>query len=402
MRRIVFEHNRGHGCGQRVPLHVWGRDVGEDAVRMLRALASAPWVVEHVAAMPDAHVSENVCVGTVFVTEHTVVPSALGGDLGCGMRAVRVVSSGFSADRSLLDRVVSALERAIPVGEAEHRGPLDDLPEELGRAPLSTGALAHLRERKGPRHLGTLGGGNHFVELDTDAEGGLWLLVHSGSRGLGSAIFAHHARVAETQGQGRGLVGLDVRLALGRAYVDDLAFALAFARANREVLTAKALAVVCDVLGLEPESFPEMVAEDLTAPSSVDVHHNFVAEESWGERRLWVHRKGAVRAESGSWVLVPGSMGTASYLARGKGCADSFGSCSHGAGRLLSRKEARKTIRRDAFERSMRKVAYPRGLSDKLVEEAPRAYRDVREVLDDQADLVTPVRRLEPIAVLKG
>lgn len=399
MRRVVYEPLRG----QRVPLHIWGRDVGEEAVRMLRALASEPWVVEHVAAMPDAHVSANVCVGTVFVTEHTVVPSALGGDLGCGMRARRIVPSGFVRDRSELERVVLALERVIPAGDAVHRGAEGPLPDALANASLSTSALARLRDHKGKRHLGTLGGGNHFVELDTDAEGGLWLLVHSGSRGLGSAIFAHHARAAETLASGTSLVGLDVRAQAGQRYLGDLSFALAFARANRDALAAKALEVVCDELGLEPEPPRDSDAEgEPDIPTTIDVHHNFVAEEVWRGRPLWVHRKGAVRASAGSWGLVPGSMGTASYLVRGRGEPLAFGSCSHGAGRVLSRRDARRGVRVDTFERSMRKVAYPRRLADELVEEAPCVYRDVREVLEDQEDLVTPARRLEPLAVLKG
>jgi tRNA-splicing ligase RtcB len=344
-----------------------------------------------------------VCVGTVFVTDHTVVPAALGGDLGCGMRALRVASGGFVRDEARLARVVRALALAIPAGDSVHRAPSGALPQLLAGAPLSTSALSRLRDHKGLRHLGTLGGGNHFVELDTDAEGGLWLLVHSGSRGLGSAIFTHHARVAETEAPGRGLVALDVRGDAGRRYLGDLAFALAFARANRDALAERALEVVCDELGLEPEPpRADRVGDASALPTSIDVHHNFVAEETWAGRPLWVHRKGAVRAAEGSWGLVPGSMGTASYLVRGKGQPEAFGSCSHGAGRVLSRREARRAVRVDALERAMRKVAYPRSLRERLVEEAPCVYRDVREVLEDQDDLVTPAWRLEPVAVLKG
>jgi tRNA-splicing ligase RtcB len=239
-----------------------------------------------------------------------------------------------------------------------------------------------------PRHLGTLGGGNHFLELDRDPEGGLWLLVHSGSRGLGAAIASHHARVVSAK-EGDALGGLNVETEVGAAYLNDVQWALDFARANREALAMRAMEVLGDFFSV-------------TVAQRIDIHHNFVACEHWFGRDVYEHRKGAVAVPSGTLGLIPGSMGTASYIVEGLGNEDAFGSCSHGAGRVMSRTKARSAIRFDAFERAMRRVVYPRGHVRHLVEEAPAAYREIGEVLEDQQDLVQRRLRLEPVAVLNG
>lgn len=374
--------------GQNVPVRVWARHTAPETVRQLLGLARQPYVVGFVAAMADAHVSEGVAVGTVFATEATVVPRALGGDLGCGMTALRTSIEARTLDRETLRLIVKTLGAAIPAGHDAHRGKGVAVPDDLFAAPLSTNALEHARVALSARHLGTLGGGNHFVELDRDVDGNVWMLVHSGSRGLGAAIAAHH--VAAT-GAANALAGLDTNAREGEAYLRDHAWALAFARANRDALARRAHEIVSDVLHTSFET---------DAP--IDVHHNFVARERWGGRDLLVHRKGAVAVPEGTLALVPGSMGTASYVVEGLGNPASFGSCSHGAGRVLTRTQARRSIGTEALARAMRAVVYPEALARRLVEEAPAAYRDIVEVLDDQRDLVKRRTRLEPIAVLKG
>jgi tRNA-splicing ligase RtcB len=386
VNRVVFEPEHG----QRVPVRLWARSTSHDTVRQLQRLASQPYVVAFVAGMADAHVSDGVAVGSVFATESTVVPRALGGDLGCGMSACRVATDTSGVDRRALEAAVLALERAIPTGHATHRGSGVPVPDHLLEAPLSTRALEHEREALARRHLGTLGGGNHFLELDRDAEGGLWLLVHSGSRGLGAAVANHHVRAAGVGGGGE-LSGLDIESESGLAYFRDLSWALDFARANRQTIEARALEVLADVL-----------RQPLDPASRLDAPHNFVAREGWLGRELLVHRKGALALPAGARALVPGSMGTASYIVEGLGAEIAFSSCSHGAGRVMSRKEARSRVRPDALARAMRRVVYPEHLVRDLVEEAPAAYRDIGEVLEDQEDLVRRCVRLEPVAVLKG
>ena len=406
-----------HESGARVPIHLWPRAPPEAAIAQLVRLASQPWIAARVAAMPDLHVAHGVAVGTVFATESVVVPSALGGDLGCGVSAVRLVAedsgeapgdSGRSPGRAMplaraaLLAILRGWSARIPVGDAIHRRGVA-IPDHLCDLALSTGALEHERERLAPRHLGTLGGGNHFVELDRTPGGELWLLVHSGSRGLGAAIGAHHQRAAEREGAG-AIPGLEIASAAGSACIADLAQASRFAAANRAAIARAALDVLAEVAALRPDE-----------ASRLDVQHNFVALEEHasqrgderGELKLWVHRKGAVAAEAGARVLIPGSMGTASYLAEGLGEPRSFCSASHGAGRVMTRREARERIAQQRFAHAMRRVVHDarRAASlreGSLIEEAPMAYRDIREVLEDEEDLLRPLERLEPLLVLKG
>ena len=386
MARVILA-----AAGQRrLPIHVWARTLPDGAIEQLERIASQPYVVEHIAAMPDVHVAHGVAVGTVFATERVVVPAALGGDLGCGMSAIRFDFPAASLSIRTLQRVLEALVHGIPVADAVHKGRGVAVPDTLLEQPLSTGALMRVRERLAPRHLGTLGGGNHFVELDRDGGGDLWLLVHSGSRGLGSAIAAHHLKAAEAEGTG-DIPGLELASNAGRACLADIGWALRFARSNRDALLSAAIDVVCEATQTEPD-----------LDSRLDVHHNFVAEEEHFGRRLWIHRKGAIAATAGARALIPGSMGTASYIVEGLGEAESFRSGSHGAGRVMTRREARERISPRQLTESMRRVVFDPRRSRTLVEEAPSAYRDIREVLEDEEDLVRPVIRLEPIAVLKG
>lgn len=386
MIREIYEPGRG----QRVPIRTWARSVTRETEAQWLAIASAPYVVSHVATMADAHMSDGVAVGTVFATEHAVVPGALGGDLGCGVAALQLSATLDDLRAPGLHALVDALDRAIPTGAALHRGPGADVPAHLFEQALSTSTLERARDALARKHLGTLGGGNHFLELDADADGAVWLLVHTGSRGLGAAIAAHHSAAAGAVSN-RALAALDARSREGARYLADVAWALAFARANRDALVWRALDVLACETGL-----------DVTTVDALDVNHNFVARERWFDRDLLVHRKGAIAAGVGVRALIPGSMGTASYVVRGLGEASAYGSCSHGAGRVMSRKEARAKITRGALSSSMAHVAHPSRLGEALVEEAPAAYRDVRQVLHDQRDLVERETRLEPFLVLKG
>jgi tRNA-splicing ligase RtcB len=385
MARVIPASGR-----QRVPVIVWARHARQEAFALLERIAAQPYLFGHVAAMPDLHAAEGVAVGTVFATEGVIVPSALGGDLGCGVTALRFEAGALQLAMRDLERVLSSWADLIPIGEDVHRRESVPAPDGLLSARLSTGALEHARDRLLPRQLGTLGGGNHFVELDRDVDGNAWLLVHTGSRGLGGAIGRHHASAAAAHGTGT-IPGLEVGSEVGRACATDVAWACEFAAANRATILAVAACVVSDISGMAADT-----------ASHLDVRHNFVAEEEHFGRLLWVHRKGAIAAPAGTTVVIPGSMGTASYLAEGLGEATSFGSASHGAGRVLSRREARERIGTERLERAMRRVVHDRRRAASLVEEAPSAYRDVREVLEDEADLVRPLVRLEPMVVLKG
>ncbi len=373
-----------------IPIWVWGRTAPAGAIAQLERLARQPYVTEHVAAMPDLHVANGVAVGSVFATAGHVVPSALGGDLGCGVAAVRFAYPARGLSPTTLRRILAGWAASVPVGDAVRRGRGAAVPDHVMATSLSTGALNHERERLVHRHLGTLGGGNHFVELDRDAAGDVWLLVHYGSRGLGAAVGSHHVKSAQAIGIG-DIPGIEVSTEPGRACLADTEWALTFAASNRDALLSSAVDVVANEIGVGHE-----------ASGAINVHHNFVALERHDDRELWIHRKGAIAASAGDRVLIPGSMVTASYVADGLGEARSFRSASHGAGRVMTRREAHEQISVERLRQSMRRVVLDERRARALVEEAPAAYREISDVLEDESDLVTPVLRLEPLVVLKG
>lgn len=354
--------------------------------KALERLERAPGV-EHVAVMPDVHLSRDVCVGTVVATSGLLYPAAVGGDAGCGMLA-----ASFDIEASRLDdprtaaRVLAGLQSKAPVLKHARASPL---PDALMERPLSHARLLRERERTGRVQLGTIGRGNHFLELQSDEDGRLWVMVHSGSRGIGVTIREHHeARATRVRG---GLRALEAHSEAGSAYLADLAWALDYATLNRERLRDAAAEVLTEELG----------ATMLSAPR-LSCHHNFVRQERHGDRDLWVHRKGAISASDGESGIVPGSMGTSSFHVTGRGHPAALASCSHGAGRALPRGEARRRLRPRDLEDQMQGVWYDRSLTHRLLDEAPEVYKDIGAVLRAQKDLLRIDRRLEPILVHKG
>jgi tRNA-splicing ligase RtcB len=377
------------GDDTHAPVLLWSTAASRDTVQQLRALAAQRYIVGHVAAMADAHVSEGVSVGTVFATRCELVPDALGDDLGCGVYAARLSASASQVDSVTLERALALWSRRIPAGREVHRVGAS-LSDSLASVELSTRELTRRWSTLAPRHLATLGGGNHFLELDRSPDGSLWLLVHSGSRGVGGAIAEHHRRVALARETG-ALAALDLREPSGAAFFDDLQRALAFAVANRRALAERALECLSTAIG-----------ERVAVEEDFDVPHNTVRDERHDGERLLVHRKGAVRAELDERVVIPGSMGTASYVARGLGHDPAWRSCSHGAGRVMTRKEARVRVRPNALLARMGRVVFDRTRARDLVEESPDVYRDIRAVIDEQRELVAPLVRLEPLLSFKG
>lgn len=381
---------------QRVPVHVWAKHIDRETETQLRLIASQPYVLDPVCAMADAHLSNHVAVGTVFATEHTIVPDALGGDLGCGIAAHSLPMTASMLDLRGKELLLAVLQKRLPVGDQVHRKrDPTERHERFLATSLSTHALTRAVHRLVTRHLCTLGGGNHFIEIARAEDDQLWVLVHSGSRGIGSLIAEHHRAVARAQGHAI-LGGLDLRSEAGDAYKRDLAYAVAFAQANR------ALIVEC-----VKECFAQLFSSDLAAMSEssnieIDIAHNTATIETHLGRECVVHRKGATLAAQGELGIIPGSMGTATYIVEGKGAPQSWCSCSHGAGRVMSRRQAHESISVESLKHSMRKVVFDQQKLKQLVDEAPAAYRDIREVLEQQQDLITPVLRLEPIISLKG
>lgn len=346
--------------------------------------------VRHVAVMPDVHLAGDVCNGTVVATHELIYPSCVGGDIGCGMAAI-----AFDAEADVLDsdlaagRVLAKLYERIPSNKHARAALPERLPAALADTPFSNARLEKLKSRDGLFQLGTLGRGNHFVELQSDTEGRLWLMVHSGSRGMGQAITAEHVARAETAST--GLPFVEAAGASGLAYLSDMAWALEYAAENR-------LAMVRAVATILHELF-SVSADETTLIHS---HHNHVRRETHFDRELWVHRKGALPASEDELGVIPGSMGSRSYHVAGRGVATALRSSSHGAGRSRARHLARRGISRRDLEREMTGIRFDHRRADVLRDEAPSAYKDIGQVMRAQRELTRIVRELRPILVYKG
>ncbi len=369
-------------------LAIWAAEPLPADVRLaLERLAEAEDVVA-VAVMPDVHLAHGVCIGTVTATTRLIYPAAVGGDIGCGMAAV-----GFDAAAGVLDNakaaaVLASLYDRVPfIKHAVSKAP--QLPEALAAGKLSAPSLEKLKEREGRLQFGTIGRGNHFIELQRDQEDRLWLAVHSGSRAMGPAIRDHHLHSATGAG---ALQWLDADTDRGRDYLTDVAWARSYARASRRAMVECIAGVVGDRLGS---------ATDWS--TYFDCDHNHVQRERHGaDSDLWIHRKGALHAEEARPGVIPGSMGTATFHVEGRGLPAALCSSSHGAGRALSRSDARRRIPSSRLLEDAQGVWFDHRLTDRLREEAPAAYKDIGKVMRAQRELTRIVRRLRPLLVYKG
>jgi tRNA-splicing ligase RtcB len=345
--------------------------------------------VVHIAVMPDVHLATDVCVGTAMATRRLVYPSAVGGDIGCGMFAI-----AFDAPADVVRNPQNAgtllrlLRERIP-SKRRHRRFAAMVPADLQPTDLSHLSLISAFKDDGHLQLGTLGGGNHFIELQADEADRLWLMIHSGSRGFGQLVKTHH--LARATIRSAWMLALDTDTDDGRAYLNDQHWARRYAHANRAAMAGDVIDLLAQIARVPP-----------IESSTIACDHNHVRQESHLGQTLLVHRKGAMPADAGLVGVVPGSMGTSSYHVEGKGCADALRSSAHGAGRLLSRHAARERFDRADFRQQMNGVWYDPRLIHALREESPRSYKDVRVVMRAQAELVKVTRTLHPLLVYKG
>ena len=344
--------------------------------------------VRRIAIMPDVHLSAKYCVGTVVATRTRVMPQAVGGDIGCGMAAVRIdVEADRLVSHASARQLLQLLRRFVPSNKHDRETVCGRLPEELG-LNLSDPRLEKSAFRDGRFQLGTLGRGNHFLEFQSDEEGALWMMVHSGSRAMGHIITAHHLRRAVREAP---LPYLDAGSEDGRAYLNDAAWACEYARQNRLAM-----------LRMTSELLRTVWQVDIDEGSLMESDHNHVRRETHFDEELWVHRKGAQAAALGEPGVIPGSMGTVSYHVVGRGREDGLKSSSHGAGRLQSRSAARSSMSVKELKREMSGVFYDVTRAVASRDEAPSAYKDIRQVIKAQRDLVKVVRVLRPLISYKG
>jgi RNA-splicing ligase RtcB len=374
----------------------WGSDVDDGTIRQALKASRLPIVSGHVALMPDAHVGIGATIGSVVPTEGAIIPSAVGVDIGCGMAAVRLDVREDQLPDDLLP-LLSRIERAVPAGVGKGTEGGSDAAGRWLDAHRPPSDLAAKEAKKAYEQFGSLGSGNHFFELCIDEAGSVWVLLHSGSRGIGNLLAQRHIGKARhlAKALGQGLEDPDLAwFTEGTpefdAYVADMLWAQDYARANRDRMLDRSLRVVKDFLGTGREL------------ERVNCHHNFAALEEHGGRALWITRKGAIEAREGQLGLIPGSMGTRSYVVRGKGNPRSWRSCSHGAGRRLSRTAAKKRYTPHDLAEQMQGRVWLRDRAKALVDEIPAAYKDIDRVMADQQDLVDVVHTLRQVLNYKG
>jgi len=391
-----------------VPVKAWvkGVPVEEEARMQLGNVARLPFIHSHVAAMPDVHFGRGATVGSVIATKGAIIPAAVGVDIGCGMMAMR---TSLRADQlpDSLALIRNDMERTVPHGGIGAKGGWSrGVPNAVGTRFVESGLAERLKviEDRHPKiaganhviHLGTLGTGNHFIELCLDEEDRVWVMLHSGSRGVGNRIgtyFIAEAREAlNKRGYGipdRDLSWFEEGEDLFADYTEAVLWAQDFARANREVMMER-------ILSSLRHRLPAFTVEK----AAVNCHHNYVARERHFGADVWVTRKGAVRAGDGELGIIPGSMGAKSFIVRGKGNEQSFCSCSHGAGRRMSRTAAKKAFTLDDHRRATEGVECRKDKG--VIDETPGAYKDIDAVMAAQTDLVEIVHTLKQVVCVKG
>ncbi len=373
-----------------------GHELSPDEHTMLRNVSRLPVLFKHVALMPDAHLGIGSMVGSVVATKEAVIPATVGVDIGCGMMAVKTPFRSWVLDRKL-KLLRDEIERAIPVGFKENRDPNSEAANWNGWAQFPA-LHEKVQERfgKARKQLGTLGGGNHFIEVCIDTDGIIWLMLHSGSRNIGNELATHHNKAARQLHDLQTLPDPNLAYFLQgtpefAAYWRDLNWAQAYALKNREVMMNNLLAIIYRMFNDSEPFNPEI---------TVNCHHNYVSiEEHYGEE-VFVTRKGAIRADEGMYGIIPGSMGAKSFIVKGLGAAESFNSCSHGAGRKMSRTAARKKFSAKDLAEQTQGVECRKDSG--VVDEIPGAYKDIAKVMRNQADLVEVVAELKQVVCVKG
>ncbi|MFJ2648528.1 RtcB family protein [Streptomyces sp. NPDC087420] len=390
--------------GENVPIRMWAdpASVEDIAMQQLRNVATLPWV-RGLAVMPDVHYGKGATVGSVIAMQGAVCPAAVGVDIGCGMSAVKtsLTANDLPGD---LSRLRSRIEQAIPVGRGMHDEAVD--PVGMDGFPAARwddfwgrfdgiAEAVKFRQERAVKQMGTLGAGNHHCEVSLDSSGYVWLSLHSGSRNIGNELAEYHIGVAQKLSHNQGLVDRDLAVFVSdtpqmAAYRNDLFWAQEYAKHNRAIM----MGLLKDVIR------KEFKKTRVTFEQEISCHHNYVAEERYDGMDLLVTRKGAIRAGSGDYGIIPGSMATGTYIVKGLGNTAAFNSASHGAGRRMSRNAAKRRFTTQDLEHQTRGVECRKDSG--VVDEIPAAYKPIEQVIEQQRDLVEVVERLRQVVCVKG
>lgn len=393
---VIHENNS-------VPIKMWTRGVPVEyaAEQQLRNIATLPFIYRHLAVMPDVHLGKGATVGSVIPTSKAIIPAAVGVDIGCGMAAIKTSLTSNDLPESL-HKLRMDLEAVIPVGNSAH----DDIPkfiENMWYKSLKDGY--EKIERKHPTimakkssafQLGTLGGGNHFVELCLDHEQRVWIMLHSGSRNVGNRIGTYFISEAMKEMERMFITLPDKNLAyfaehtpMFKDYIEAVSWAQEYAMANRQAMLNSTVTIM-------EKYFPNIKTNEVV----VNCHHNYVEKENHFGENVWITRKGAIRARKGEMGIIPGSMGTKSFIVIGKGYHESFCSCSHGAGRAMSRSQANKTF--TLADHILATEGVECRKDSGIIDETPMAYKDINMVMEAQKDLIEIAYELSPVLCIKG
>lgn len=401
---IQLTLNKNAVAGKGVPVKIFTNDIEDDAIRQLRTLSQLPFIHSHIAVMPDVHIGKGATVGSVIPTKDALIPSAVGVDIGCGMNAIRLSIKGSQLPDNL-GKIRLSLEQKVPVGFNCHQSisvkmsTLDPLAIRLKKiTDKHKGLTKMLRnfDRTWAKQLGTLGGGNHFIELCVDENDDVWVMLHSGSRGIGACIGEYFITLAKKECETRLGFIPDRELsyfALGSQSFDDYMEAVQWAQDYAFENRREMMRLILNVLKNELPHF-------VPTKEAINCHHNYVSQETHFDSQVYITRKGAISAYDGELGIIPGSMGAKSYIVKGKGNSESFCSCSHGAGRRLSRGKAIRSFTLDDLKTQTAGIECRKDKG--IMDEIPQAYKDIDTVMANQNDLVEVVHTLKQVMCIKG
>jgi tRNA-splicing ligase RtcB len=382
-------------------IKLWTDDIGKGAYRQIMNLSQHPYARKHIAIMPDCHEGFGMPIGGVLATSGVVIPNAVGVDIGCGMSAVRTSLSDIKTTD--LKNIMNGIRDAIPLGFKHHNRSQGDnrMPDPLllGFDPMMLPVVSQEYE-SALRQVGTLGGGNHFIEIQKGDDGFIWIMIHSGSRNIGKQVADYYNRKAislnkeagEAYGPGTELAWLNLDSEDGENYLKEMQYCILFAMCSRYLMMERIV-----------QLFEDHFGKGFECVDPINIAHNYAALEKHFGEDLMVHRKGATKASKGLKGIIPGSQGTKSFIVEGKGNPDSFESCSHGAGRVMGRNQAIKTLDLQEEIRRLDKLNIIHSIRNRSdLDEAPSAYKNINEVMSLQTDLVDVLVKLAPLAVIKG
>ena len=385
---------------ERIPIHLWLDQLDEDTLQQAKNLANLPFAFHHIAIMPDAHFGYGMPIGGILAADGAIIPNAVGVDIGCGMCAVK--TSLQTLERNELKSVMKSIRQTIPLGFKHHREPLPHkaMPDRSEVDELKGQTVIESEYDNARTQVGTLGGGNHFIEFQQGSDGRIWFMIHSGSRNLGFKVAGYYNKKAIEMNKkwhtpfppSWQLSYLPADSPEGHHYLTEMSYCVRFAERNRLLMSSRVA-----------EALLENVSPDVSFEDPINIAHNYAALEIHYGKKVFIHRKGATSARQGQTGIIPGSQGSLSYIVSGKGAPESFSSCSHGAGRRLGRKQAQKQLNLEKERQLLESKGIIHALRSKRdLEEAAGAYKDIADVMAKQADLIEIKETLSPLAVIKG